>query len=103
MDVFDKKFEVQGTEQMYDVRFTSDGEHVKAHCTCLAGAHQTLCKHILQCINDDVEIRYALTACGYLQVYEEYVERLKYAEQLSREIKKEAKGLKKKFERLLLE
>ena len=99
MEKFDKNFKVQGTEQEYDVHIVSDGEKVKAHCSCQAGQFKTLCKHVMSCVETDAEIRYALTQCGYLQVYEEYEARLKYAEQ----VKKDAKKIKKKFERLFLE
>lgn len=99
MEKFDKIYKVQGTEQEYDVRIVSDGEKVKAHCSCQAGNFKTLCKHVLQCVDEDNDVRYALTQCGYLQVYEEYLSRLKYSE----EVKKEAKKIKKKFERLFLE
>ena len=98
MEQFEKKFTVQGTDAEYEVRFDSDGQTVNAHCTCPAGEHKTLCRHILKCIDDDSDLRFALTQCGYLQVYEEHLARLRYAES----VKREAKNLKRKFERLLL-
>lgn len=96
---FDKRYTVQGSAQEYDVHIVSDGETVKAHCSCQAGQFKTLCKHVMQCVGDDDEVRYAMAQCGYLQVYEEYEQRLAYAEQVKREVK----NIKKKFERLFLE
>lgn len=104
MEKFEKEFDVAGNvvvgiKQIHVVRIVSDGQTVHAHCDCMAGEHKTLCKHVLKCIDEDKEIRYALTQCGYLQVYEEHLMMLKEAEKM----KREAKNLKKKFERLFLE
>lgn len=99
MKEFEKNFVVKGTEQTYDVRFISDGKSVKAHCTCQAGTFKTLCKHVMQCIDEDAEIKAALVESGLWQVYEEHLQRLKDAEK----VKREAKNIKKKFERLFLE
>lgn len=100
MEKFTKHFEAvsETTGEIYQVTFVSDGETVKAQCSCPAGKKQTLCKHILNCIDADSDLRYALTQCGYQQVYEEHELLLKEAEAL----KKEARNVKKKFERLLL-
>lgn len=96
---FDKDFSIAGSEQYYDVHFWSDGKKVSAHCACHAGQFKTLCKHVMSCIEQDAEIKEALIESGQWQVYEEYLQRLKDAEQ----VKREAKNIKKKFERILLE
>ena len=100
VEKFQKTFEVvsESTGEIYNVTFISDGETVKASCSCPAGQKLTLCKHVLKCIDEHNDIRYALTQCGLLQIYEEHL--LLLAE--SEKIKREAKNVKKKFERLLI-
>ena len=100
MEKFEKQFEAvsENTGEIYTVTFVSNGETVKARCTCPAGDKKALCKHVLKCIDENSDIRYALTQCGLLQVYEEHLLLLTEAEK----IKREAKNVKKKFERLLL-
>lgn len=88
----------ESTGEIYTVTFLIGDETAKAHCTCSAGEKLTLCKHVLKCIDEHDEIRYALTKCGLLQVYEEHLLLLDEAEK----IKREAKNVKKKFSRLLL-
>ena len=99
MKQFEKEYLVAGSEQEYTVRFISDGEKVKAHCECQAGQFKTLCKHVMKCVEEDAEIKTALIESGLWQVYEEHLQRLKDAEK----VKREAKNIKKKFERLFLE
>ncbi|MBR2519694.1 MAG: SWIM zinc finger family protein [Selenomonadaceae bacterium] len=100
MEKFEQTFEAvsETTGEIYNVTFVSDGETVKAQCTCPAGQKLTLCKHVLKCIDEHTDIRYALTQCGLMQIYEEHLLLLKESEK----IKREAKSVKKKFERLLL-
>lgn len=100
MEKFTKHFEAVSntTGEIYEITFVSDGDKVKAQCSCPAGQNKTLCKHVLNCIDADAELRYALTQCGYQQIYEEHQLLLKEAES----IKREARNVKKKFERLLL-
>lgn len=100
MEQFTKHFEAisETTGEIYQVTFVSDGEKVKAQCSCPAGQKKTLCKHVLDCIDADSALRFALVQCGYQQVYEEHELLMKEIESL----KKEARNVKKKFERLLL-
>lgn len=100
MEEFTKRFETTSltTGEIYEIIFESDGKRVKAQCSCPAGKSKTLCKHVLNCIDSDAELRYALTQCGYQQIYEEHELLMKEIESL----KKEARNVKKKFERLLL-
>lgn len=109
MKQFEKEFVIAGSEQDYKVGFTCDGQTVRAHCECHAGIFQTLCKHVMKCIEIDAEIKAALVESGQWQVYEEYQQKLVEAEAVKREVmkevekvKREAKNVKKKFERLLL-
>lgn len=99
MEKFEKEYKVAGSEQEYTVRIVSDGQTVHAHCDCQAGQFKTLCKHVLQCIETDAEVKAALVESGLWQVYEEHLQKLKEVEK----VKREAKNLKKKFERLFLE
>lgn len=110
MKQFEKEYKVAGSEQEYTVRIVSDGQTVHAHCDCQAGQFKTLCKHVMQCIETDAEIKAALVESGLWQIYEEYHQKLAEAEAVKREVmkevekvKREAKNVKKKFERLLLD
>ena len=96
---FRKNFTVQVEGRNYYVYFVSDGTNVHAHCSCLACKYKTLCRHILQCIEDDAEIFNALKECGMWQLYEVYLQ----LEKSAMEVKRESKTLKKKFAHLLLE
>ena len=78
---------------------TKDRFGVSAHCTCPAGKYKTLCRHVVQCITEDEEIAEIMRDEGLLQMYEEYIEKERLAEQL----KLESTKLKKRFARLLLE
>lgn len=100
MEKFQKNFEAvsESTGEIYNVTFVSDGKTVKAQCTCPAGQKLTLCKHVLKCINENREIKIALIECGLMQIYEDHYFLLREAEK----IKREAKDVKKKFERLLM-
>ena len=98
MKKFEKNFIVKFDGRNYRVDFISDGKSVQAHCSCLACKYKTLCRHILQCVEDDAEILDALRECGLWQLYEVHLRLDKTAE----EIKRESKDLKKKFSRLLL-
>lgn len=90
--------ESESTGELYHVTFINIGETVTAHCTCPAGEKNTLCKHILKCVDENPGIKYELTQCGLWQIYEEHLLLLKESEKL----KREAKNVKKKFSRLLL-
>lgn len=95
----EKIFEIESGNTVYQIRFRINGDDVKAHCTCPAGDHKKICRHVLQCLEEDFDLKYKLIQLGYLQVYEEHLARKDYAE----EVKKEAANLKKKFERMFLE
>lgn len=99
MKKFIKNFTVEVDGRNYHVRFVSDGITVRAHCSCLACQYKTLCRHVLQCIENDAEIFDALNKCGLWQIYESYLQLKKSAE----ELKRESKNLKKKFSYMLLE
>ena len=100
MEKFQKSFEAvsESTGEIYNVTFISDGKTVKAHCTCPAGQKLTLCKHVLNCIDEHTDISCALVECGLMKIYEDHYFLLREAEK----IKREAKNVKKKFERLLI-
>lgn len=99
MRKFRKDFTVQFEGRNYRVYFISDGMSVRAHCSCLACKYKTLCRHVLQCVEDDAEIFNALNECGMWQLYEAYLQLKKSAD----EIKHESRILKKKFAHMLLE
>ena len=94
-----KSTHVRGsTGNDYLVTFSDKSGTLKATCTCQAGEFGTLCKHVLEVIQTDKEIRNELQNYGYISIYEEYLSKLAEAER----IKKEAATLKKKFQQLLL-
>ncbi|MBQ9442313.1 MAG: hypothetical protein IJU55_04815 [Selenomonadaceae bacterium] len=97
MPDFEKSFLIEGGSDDYVVRFTSDSKRMKASCTCPAGEHFTLCKHVIQCLEDE-EVAAELKRHGLDEVFREYLEKDKEAERL----KVQAKNIKKKFARLLL-
>lgn len=99
MKTFRKDFTVHYNGRRYYVYFVSDGANIHAHCSCLACKYKTLCRHILQCVEDDAEIYDALKECGLWRLYEIYLQ----LEKSAGEIKRESKDLKKKFAQLLLE
>lgn len=98
MKKFSKDFMVQYNRRNYYVHFVSDGASVHASCSCLAYKYRTLCRHILQCVEDDAEVFDALNECGLWQLYEVHLR----LEETAEEIKRESKDLKKKFAKLLL-
>lgn len=95
--VFEKIFNVE--DGIFSVRFREDKHGIKAHCTCPAGRYKTLCRHVVQCINEDEEIADVLRDYGLLSIYESHLKKLEEAEK----IQLEAKNLKKNFAKLLLE
>lgn len=86
------------TGNEYCVTFSDETGALKASCTCQAGEFGTLCKHIMEFVKNDEEVRDALKNYGLLSVYEEYTAKLAEAEK----IKREAAKLKKKFQKLLI-
>lgn len=49
------RFKVHGSAgDIYDVEFMRDGLHLRATCTCAAGAKGQYCKHRLDLLNGDV-------------------------------------------------
>jgi uncharacterized Zn finger protein len=42
------------SDMPYHVTFICDGQAVRARCTCPAGDHQTICKHIMQVLDGDI-------------------------------------------------
>lgn len=99
MKKFKKNFTVHVDGRIYYVYFFSDGISVRAHCSCWACRYKTLCRHVLQCIEDDAEIFDALNECGLWKLYEAHLQLKKSYE----EIRRESGDLKKKFAHLLLE
>ena len=99
MRKFIKDFTVEYNERRYRVQFVSDGVRVRAHCSCLACHHRMLCRHVLQCIENDAEIFDALNECGLWQIYDAHLQLKKSAE----DIRRESKNLKTKFAHMLLE
>lgn len=99
MKKFEKNFTVEVNGRNYHVYFISDGANIRAHCSCLACKYKTLCRHVLQCIENDAEIFNALNECGMWQLYEVHLQLKKSSE----EIRRESTSLKKKFAHLLLE
>lgn len=99
MKKFRKNFTVRFNGRNYYVYFVSDGINLRAHCTCLACKYKTLCRHILQCVEDDAEIYTAIKECGLWHIYETHLKMKK----LSEDFEREATELKKSFARLLLE
>lgn len=98
-DRMKKIFNVEnGHGSSYVVTFEDEGETIRASCTCQAGEHCTLCRHVIQCMEEDAEIKEAMADYGLLGIYEEYLEKNEEADRL----KEEAKKIKKKFARLLL-
>lgn len=94
-----KNFEVIGSKgDLYQVYFSDESGEPKAGCTCRAGEMGQLCKHVLGIIDDDADVYNMLANHGTLDIYQEYLDLLEQSEA----IKKEAKTLKKKFERVLL-
>ena len=99
MKKFKKNFVVDVNGRNYYVHFVSDGTCVKARCSCLAYNYsRNLCRHVLQCIEDDAEVFDALNECGMWKFYELHLQLKKSAE----EIKRESKNLKKTFAHMLL-
>ena len=96
-EILRKVFDVE--HGLFSVQFTKYRFGIKAHCSCPAGKYKTLCRHVMQCISEDDEIAEIIQSEGLLDLYEEYMSKLEEAEKL----KNEAKSLKKKFARLLLE
>ena len=95
-----KDFEVIGSKgDLYNVYFSDESGVPKAGCTCRAGEMGQLCKHVLGIINDDDDVYNMLANYGTLGIYQEYLDLLEESEA----IKKKAKALKKKFERVLLQ
>lgn len=48
------EFSVQGSEPIpYVVRFSKEGENLKASCTCRAGVMGQICKHRLSILNGE--------------------------------------------------
>lgn len=94
-----KEYKVQGsTGNMYDVYFSDETGEPKAGCTCKAGEHAQLCKHVFGIIAEDKEVYEMLSNYGTLGIYQEYLDLLEEADA----IKAQAKKVKKKFERVLL-
>lgn len=126
---FDKTFEVQGSSgNTYTVRFAANALGIKASCTCAAGTRKQICKHLIQAMENDAEIKMTLSERGIADFYADYLKSKKQFDDVAREVKKLEKstsklemyekhldllkqyevlkkgthGLKKKFERILL-
>lgn len=94
-----KVYEIENeSAENYIVTFNDENGIIKASCTCPAGQHCTLCKHVIKYMLEDNEIAESLKEYGLMKVYNEYIETNEKADKL----KEEAKKIKKKFARLLL-
>ena len=93
-----KVFEIEGSRDDYIVTFSDESGKLQASCTCPAGEHCTICKHITEVIETDEEVRESLENYGLLGAYNDYLDKEEEVEAL----KIEAKNLKRKFARLLL-
>ena len=126
---FEKVFEIQGSSgNTYAVKFVANALGIKASCTCAAGTHGQICKHVIQIMENDAEVKEALAERGIAEFYIDYLTSKKKLDEVTKEIKKlekatsklemyekhldllkqaeflkkETHGLKKKFERALL-
>ena len=96
--MIDKTFEVEGSTGNHKVRITADENGVKAFCDCPAGIRHQLCKHVIDCIAGDAEIKAALQENNALNIFEEYVTKKAEVEKLQDSVAR----LKKKLAKSLL-
>ena len=93
MTEFDKSFYVQGSSDNYVVRIVANELGVRGNCTCPAGNHNQLCKHLINTIKNDDEIKAALFEWGVWEIFENYLQKNH----------EESQKFKKQFERLFLD
>lgn len=95
----EKQFEVEGsTGNLYTVTCSMDPSNFWINCTCEAGQHAVLCKHVLGLLKDNSEIATILAASPQNAAYVKYYEAIDAAERA----KKEAANRKKALTRQIL-
>lgn len=91
-----KFFKVMGSaEEPYIVKFSDETGEFKASCTCPAGIHRTLCKHIIGCLENDDEIKTCFASYGYDKELFKINEKIIEAERLKKEVSNMKKALAK--------
>ena len=93
------------------VRFYIDGDVISAFCSCPAGEHRKLCKHVMQIINGDDSILYDRNQkaifdqiCSHLQetTIPSLLSELSKSEILLRKAQKNVRKAKKALEKVVL-
>ncbi|MDD5887701.1 MAG: SWIM zinc finger family protein [Oscillospiraceae bacterium] len=99
----EKEFSVKSSssDEIYTVIFTTElpsaeGE-VRACCTCPAGRHGTLCKHIIGLMESDEDIKSAMHESGQDKEWGSYKEHAAELEALKKKVAKEKKAFGKAF------
>lgn len=99
----------------YSVHFSYDNDLIRVHCTCPAGNHKRLCKHITKIIDNDNSILYNNSDKEILSQVQEvlnvtslpiefvkFTTRLKEIESKQHELKNELQILKNNFANKLI-
>ena len=96
----------------YTVRFYIDENTISAFCSCPAGDHRKLCKHVMRMINGDDSILYDSSQktildeiCSHLQrtSIPSLLSELRESEILLKKAQKDAKKVKKNLEKVILQ
>ena len=95
-----KKFYIQGSAfEPYEITFNSDNEQIKMSCTCPAGQHRQLCKHIKEVINANDDIKSIIDKTPVGEILNIIADEEKQLEKIKKDLFKR----KKQIKRFLLE
>ena len=95
----------------YKVRFYIEGASISAFCSCPAGEHRKLCKHVIRLLNGDDSILYDSSEKTILDEIHSHLQgttipsllsELSESEMLLIEAQKNIKKAKKKLEKAIL-
>lgn len=89
-----KEFHVvsKSTGELYTVKFSNESGKVQAHCSCRAGIFGTLCKHVIEIMETDDDVKLAMQESGQANKWNHYLNNAKDIERRKKELSKEKKA-----------
>lgn len=95
--VLNKEFHVvsKSTGELYTVKFSNESGKVQAHCSCRAGIFGTLCKHVIEIMETDGDVKLAMKESGQASKWDHYLNDAKNVERMKKELSNEKKAFAK--------
>ena len=92
-----KTVTVQGSSGEYVIDVKATDSKLQIHCSCEAGIHKRLCKHVIELARTDSEIQPFIVDAGLTTAFDDYFYFKNEVERLQGEMRR----LKKKIEKVI--